>query len=387
MTRPSILIAGGGTGGHVFPAVAVAEALESLADLEVVFCGTERGIESRVIPARGWRLERLVVEPMKGGGPARALRGALIAVWATVHALKLVRTVKPRVVLSVGGYASGPATLAAALLGIPVAVLEPNSVPGLSNRVLAPLAKRAYLAWDEAGPSFRSSTIRSVGMPLRAGFGGRASYAPGAHARVLVMGGSQGAAVLNERLPEAIALAAARGGTARSVEVLHQAGRDRDQAVRDAYARVKFDRATVVPFIDDVAGAIADCDLIVARAGAGTLAEIAAVGRASLLVPFPHAADDHQAKNAEAFATLGAAVCLRQESADVPRLATELRRLLADDSARIGMAAASRARGRPNAARLVAEDLLALAGIPERAGDGQGVKRFAAVDGSPAGRF
>jgi UDP-N-acetylglucosamine--N-acetylmuramyl-(pentapeptide) pyrophosphoryl-undecaprenol N-acetylglucosamine transferase len=385
VTGPSILIAGGGTGGHVFPGVAVAEALESLADLEVVFCGTERGIESRVIPARGWRLERLVVEPMKGGGPVRALRGALVAVRATLQALTLVRRVKPRVVLSVGGYASGPATLAAALLGVPVAVLEPNSVPGLSNRVLAPLARRAYLAWEEAAPAFRSSTIRSVGVPLRAGFGGRAPYTPGGHARVLVMGGSQGAAVLNERLPEAIALAAARG--ARSVEVLHQAGRDRDQAVRDAYAHAKFERATVVPFIDDVAGAIADCDLVVARAGAGTLAEIAAVGRASLLVPFPHAADDHQARNAEALARTGAAVCLRQEAADVARLATELGRLLGDDSARVGMAAASRARGRPDAARLVAEDLLTLAGIPERAGDGQGVKRFAAIAGSPAGRF
>ncbi len=363
MSRPTLLIAGGGTGGHVFPAVAVAEAAQALADVDVVFVGTERGVESRVVPARGWRLERLEVEPMKGGGVVRAVRGAAIAVRATLQAARIVRRLRPRAVLSVGGYASGPATLAAALLGVPVAVLEPNSTVGLANRLLAPFARRAFLAWDEVAPSFRAAAVRRYGVPLRPGFGPR-PYAPEhGRARILVMGGSQGAAVLNERLPEAIGRLVREG---RSVEVLHQAGRDRDAHVREAYARAGVERVQVAAFIEDVAQAIAEADLVVGRAGAGTIAEITAIGRAAILVPFPHAADDHQGKNAEALARAGGAVCLRQGQAESARLAQEIGRLLGDDTRRRTMADAARACGRPDAARSVAKDLLALAAIAER---------------------
>jgi len=361
VSRPTVLIAGGGTGGHVFPAVAVAESMQALADVDVVFCGTARGVEARVVPARGWRLELLDVEPMKGGGPRRAVRGALVAARATVHALGLVRSVRPKAVLSVGGYASGPVSLAAALLGVPVAVMEPNSVVGLANRLLAPFAKRAYIAWDEAGARFRPRARRDYGVPLRAGFGPKA-YAAKGTLRVLVLGGSQGAAALNERMPEVIARLADVPG----LEVVHQAGRDRDAAVRAAYEREKVERVTVVAFIDDVARALAEADLVVARAGASSIAELSAVGRAAVLVPFPHAADDHQARNAQALARAGGAVCVRQEAADVTRLAAEMGRLLRDDGARTLMADASRACGKPGAAHDVASDLLVLAGIAER---------------------
>jgi UDP-N-acetylglucosamine--N-acetylmuramyl-(pentapeptide) pyrophosphoryl-undecaprenol N-acetylglucosamine transferase len=361
VSAPTLLIAGGGTGGHVFPGVAVAEAAQALADVEVVFIGTDRGVESRVVPARGWRLERLEVEPMKGGGPKRALRGAVVAMRATLRASGIVRRLRPRAVLSVGGYASGPATLAAALLGVPVAVLEPNSTVGLANRLLSPFARRAFVAWDEATPSFRASAIRQYGVPLRAGFSPRPAPRRGEAVRVLVMGGSQGASFLNERVPEALGRIAVRG---RPLEVLHQAGQGRASPVCEAYARVKVERALVVPFIDDVAQAIADADLVVARAGAGTIAEITAIGRASLLVPFPHAADDHQARNAQALERAGAAVCVLQQRADL--LPTEVGRLLADDVARGAMADRARERGRPDAAARVAKDLLALAAIVER---------------------
>jgi UDP-N-acetylglucosamine--N-acetylmuramyl-(pentapeptide) pyrophosphoryl-undecaprenol N-acetylglucosamine transferase len=363
VTRPTLLIAGGGTGGHVFPAVAVAEAAQALADVDVVFVGTDRGVEARVVPERGWRLERLAIEPMKGGGPVRAVRGAAIAMLATIGAAGIVRRVRPRAVLSVGGYAAGPASLAAAMLGVPLAVLESNSHVGLANRLLAPFAKRAFLAWDEAAPSFRTRSVRQYGVPLRGGFRPVAYPAGGASSRVLVMGGSQGAAVLNERMPEVFARIA-RGGAA--VHVVHQAGRDRDAAVRDAYARASLGHVTVVPFIDDVARAIAEADLVVARAGAGTIAELTAIGRPSLLVPFPHATDDHQARNAEALARAGAAICMRQERADVASLASEIGRLLADVTARRAMAEAARRRGRPDAAERVARELLALGAIAER---------------------
>jgi UDP-N-acetylglucosamine--N-acetylmuramyl-(pentapeptide) pyrophosphoryl-undecaprenol N-acetylglucosamine transferase len=356
-----VLIAGGGTGGHVFPAVAVAEAMMAIADVNIVFCGTPRGVEARVVPARGWKLELLDVVPMKGGGVGRALRGAVVAVRATAHALGLVRSLGPRAVLGVGGYAAGPVTLAAALRRVPVAVLEPNSVVGLANRIVGPFAKRAYVAWEEAAARFPATARRLVGVPLREGFAPR-TYSPRGTARVLVMGGSQGAAPLNERMPAAFA----RLKHVAGLEVVHQAGRDRDVAVRATYAREGVKQVTVVPFIDDVARAIAEADVVVARAGAATLAEVTAIGRAAVFVPFPHAADDHQARNAEALERAAGAICVRQEGATPGRLAEEIGRLLADDTARVAMADASRARGRPTAAHDVAADLLALAGIAPR---------------------
>lgn len=362
MSRPCILFAGGGTGGHVFPAVAVAESLQGMADVDVVFCGTARGVEARVVPARGWRLELLDVLPITGGGPARAIRGTLVAARATASALLLVRRLRPAAVLSVGGYASGPVTLAAALLGVPVAVLEPNRVVGLANRLLAPFARRAYVAWEEAGAPFRAGARRVYGVPLRAGFGPKPYVARAGSARVLVVGGSQGAAALNERVP----LAVSRLTQIQGLEVVHQAGRERDGEVRAAYARGGVARATVTPFLEDVAGALADADVVVARAGASTLAELTAVGRAAILVPYPHAAADHQGQNAEALARVGGAVCIRQDDATPERLARELETLLRADGARVRMADASRARGRPGAASDVASDLLDLAGIARR---------------------
>jgi UDP-N-acetylglucosamine--N-acetylmuramyl-(pentapeptide) pyrophosphoryl-undecaprenol N-acetylglucosamine transferase len=359
VSRPRILIAGGGTGGHVFPAIAVAEALQSLADVEIVFCGTARGIEARLLPARGWPLEVLDVEPMKGGGASRAVRSALVAARATVRGFALVHRVRPRVVLSVGGYAAGPVTLAAALHGLPIAVLEPNSVVGLANRLVAPFARRAYVAWDEAANRFRPSARRPYGVPLRKGFAPR-PYTPRGTARLLVTGGSQGAAALNERVPEAVARLR---DVVPGLAVVHQAGRDRDAPVREAYARQGVEHVLVVPFLDDVASAIGEADLVVARAGAGTIAEITAIGRAAILVPFPHSADDHQGRNADALARTGAAVCVRQEAADAARLSSEIERIMRSDSERTAMAAAAGARGKPNAARDVAGDLLALAGL------------------------
>lgn len=360
----------------MFPAIAVAEVLQALAQADVVFCGTARGVEARVVPARGWPLELLDVEPMKGKGASQAVRAAVVAARATIQANALVGRLRPHVVLSAGGYAAGPVTLAAALRGVPVAVLEPNRVVGLTNRILAPFARRAYVAWDEAATRFRASARRTYGVPVRRGFVPD-PYKPRGTARVLVLGGSQGAAALNDRVPDAMArLTGAIGG----LSVVHQAGvgRDgvpRDAAVRDAYASRGVEGAVVVAFLDDVARAIAEADVVVARAGAGTIAEITAIGRAAILVPFPHSADDHQGRNAEGLARLGAAVSVHQQEASATRLASEIERVLGDDSLRVSMADAARAHGRPTAAHDVAVDLLALAGAgasrrPTRSIDG-----------------
>jgi UDP-N-acetylglucosamine--N-acetylmuramyl-(pentapeptide) pyrophosphoryl-undecaprenol N-acetylglucosamine transferase len=360
-TRPTVLVAGGGTGGHVYPGLAVADALRSIADVDVVFVGTPRGLEARVVPERGYPLELLDVAPIKGGGAARAIRGATVAARETLRALALVRRVRPRVVLSVGGYAAGPVSLAAAILGVRLAIVEPNSVVGFANRLLAPLAARAYVAWEDMAPRFRKGRARVLGVPLRAGFVPQAYVARVGAPRVLVMGGSQGAQALNDRMPFAIARACEQ---LPGLEVMHQTGRDREVAVRDGYAREKVQHATVAAYLEDVPREIARADVVIARAGAATVAEIAAVGRASILVPFPYAADDHQAKNAEALARKGGAVTIRQESADAVRIASELVRLLTDERARTKMADAARASGHPQAAFDIARDLLDLVGVP-----------------------
>ena len=358
---PVVVIAGGGTGGHVFPGLAVASALGKLADVEVVFVGSPRGLEKELVPARGFRLEVLDVAPMKGGGASRAIRGALVAARATWRARRLVRSLAPAAVLSVGGYAAGPMALASALAGVPLAILEPNGVPGLANRILAPLAKRAYVAWPSARVSAR--VVHPVGVPLRDGFDA-SPYRAGASARVLVMGGSQGARAINDAMPEAFAAIAARTPRAR-LEIVHQAGRGNDEALRAKYDALGL-RADVRPFLDDVAGELRRADVVVARSGAGTVAEVAAVGRAAVLVPFPFAADDHQRANAEALAREGGAVCVVQSEATPARLADAIGALLDDPAKREAMAAAARRMGRPRAAWDVAEDLLHLANIPLR---------------------
>jgi UDP-N-acetylglucosamine--N-acetylmuramyl-(pentapeptide) pyrophosphoryl-undecaprenol N-acetylglucosamine transferase len=360
---PLILLAGGGTGGHVFPGLAVARALQKLADVEVMFAGTPRGLEARVVPEQGFALELLDVEPMKGGGPQRAIRGALVAAKATQTARSIVRRRRPAAVMSVGGYAAGPAALACVAERIPLAILEPNSTLGLANRLLAPFARRAYVAWPSTARHFRRDKARLYGVPLRPGFEPRPYAATGGTKRVLVLGGSQGAQALNDIVPRAIARVAERGV---ATSIVHQAGRERDAAVREAYAKGGLGSVEVVPFLDDVAERMVSADLIVARSGAVTVAEISALGRAAIFVPFPHAADDHQAKNALSLAEIGGGVCLRQDSLDDERLAAEITSLLEDDSRRVRMADAAREHGRPHAAEDVARDLLELAGIGVR---------------------
>ena len=357
----TILIAGGGTGGHVFPMIAVGDALRAAApdEVRVVYVGTARGLEARVVPERGDQLELLPVAPLRGGGALGFARGVAKAFAVLPEARRLVRRLRPRLVLSVGGYAAGPVALAARTASVPVAVLEPNSTIGLTNRLLAPLCARAYTAFPEVERYFRPSIVRRAGVPLRRAFD-RAGYDRDAGAvRVLVLGGSQGALALNEVVPRAVALAIAGGA---SLEITHQTGRERESVVRALYAELGAGaRATVVPFIDDVAAALASADLVVGRAGASSLAELCAVGRPAVLVPYPHAADDHQLGNARSLEAAGAAVCVPQPEATAARLAAVIAELAADPQRRARMAEAAAGRGTPRAATTVAEDLLEFA--------------------------
>ncbi|HET7538987.1 MAG TPA: undecaprenyldiphospho-muramoylpentapeptide beta-N-acetylglucosaminyltransferase [Polyangiaceae bacterium] len=355
----TLVFAGGGTGGHVYPMIAVADAVRELApELELVFVGTERGMETRAVPERGYRLELMRVLPIRGGGVLGALRGIARAAMSVPEARALLRRLRPNAVFSIGGYAAGPVSLGARSLGIPLALMEPNSVIGLANRLIAPLVQRAYTAFPESERHFDPRRVLRAGVPIRAGFE-PAPYMPRLDApRVLVLGGSQGAKSLNEAVPRALAQ------LGQNVRVVHQCGAAHEADARRLYAGLGLEaRAQVLPFIADMPRALADADLVIARSGASAVSEICAVGRPSLLVPYPFASGDHQRVNAESLVRAGAALCLPATEASAERLAREITELFDHSQRLCSMAERATALGRPAAARVIAEDFLGLAGM------------------------
>lgn len=364
MTSSTVLMAGGGTGGHVFPLVAVAHALRRLnPEIRPVFIGTSRGMETRFVPEQGFELELLDVLPMRGAGISGLLRGAARAAALLPESWALLERLEPVAVFSVGGYAAGPVSLAARMKGIPVALLEPNSVAGLANLLIAPFVQRAYVAFDSVEGHFPPAVVRRLGVPLRSGFE-PATYEVAKLPRILVLGGSQGAKALNENLPQALAR------LRNPVQVIHQCGKAHQEAVESLYRELKIDFVTVTPFIDDMPSALAHADLVVGRAGAGAVSEIAAVGRPSLLVPYPFASGDHQRINAEYLEKAGAAVTVLNQEATPERLASELDALVSSRAELRKMAFSARNFGRPQAALDVASDFLDLAGLKRRAPSG-----------------
>lgn len=354
----TLLFAGGGTGGHVFPMLAVADAVKALSpSARLVFVGTDKGMETRLVPERGYDLELVKVLPIRGGGLRGALRGIGRAAGSIPDARSIVARIAPQAVFSIGGYAAGPVALAARTLGIPLALAEPNAEAGLANRLIAPFVQRAYIAFPESQRYFKPGIALATGVPIREGFEPRPYRVPHDGFKVLVIGGSQGAKSLNEAVPRALA----RLGS--GVRVVHQCGRAHEEAARALYAELGLtERASVQPFIDDMPRALADADLVIGRAGASAVAEICAVGRPSLLVPYPFAGD-HQKHNAASIAREGAALWIPSAEATPERLAQELGSLLGDPARLIAMSDASRQLGRPQAARAIAQDLLALAGV------------------------
>jgi len=355
----TLIFAGGGTGGHVYPMIAVAGAVRSLApDVRLVFVGTERGMETKVVPERGYELELMSVLPIRGGGVLGALRGVARAAGSVPEARALVKKLGPSAVFSIGGYAAGPISLAARSLGVPVALMEPNSVIGLANRLMAPLVQRAYTAFPESEKHFKESVVLRAGVPIRGGFG-YSAYTPNlAQPRILVLGGSQGAQSLNEAVPRALAQ------TAANVSVVHQCGAAHEADARRLYAGLGLEsRAQIVPFIADMPAALAAADLIIARSGASAVSEICAVGRPSLLIPYPFASGDHQRVNAESLVRAGAALCLPSTEATPERIAAEITALFGDSARLTRMAQRATKLGRPEAAHAIALDLLGLAGL------------------------
>ncbi|NCA68548.1 MAG: undecaprenyldiphospho-muramoylpentapeptide beta-N-acetylglucosaminyltransferase [Sphingobacteriia bacterium] len=352
-----IAIMAGGTGGHVFPALAVAERLREQG-MGVFWIGTQRGMESRLVPEHGYPIEWIRVEGLRGKSLTRRLSAPFGIAGALWQAARILRRRRPSVVLGMGGFASGPGGLAARALGLPLVIHEQNFIPGMTNQWLARIATRVFEAFPATFPASRGAltcgnpvrqSILSL-PPPRARWAGRDATAKTGAGRLLVLGGSLGAQALNEMVPRALAELPHE----LRPSVRHQAGERTLETARAVYAEVGV-AAEVIPFIHDMAEAYAWADVVVCRAGALTVSELAAAGVASILVPYPFAVDDHQVGNARFLADAGAARLIIQRDLTVSGLAAVLKELLGHPETLLTMAERARARARPDAVTRIAQ--------------------------------
>jgi UDP-N-acetylglucosamine--N-acetylmuramyl-(pentapeptide) pyrophosphoryl-undecaprenol N-acetylglucosamine transferase len=358
LTQLRVLIAGGGTGGHIIPALAVARELAARHSAEILFVGTARGMETRLVPEAGFNLRLIDVGPLKNVSLMTRLRTLLFLPRSIVACMGLIREFQPSVVFGVGGYASGPAMAAALRFKIPTMAFEPNAMPGLANRLVGKRVQAAAVNFPSAAKWFHNCEV--TGIPVRAEFFAL-EPAVSAAPHLLVFGGSQGAHIFNTLLPQTIAalLDAVPGLT-----VLHQSGARHFEATQAAYAASGADPARwqVRPFLDDMPAQFAQASLVMARSGASTVAELAAAGKPSLLVPFAASADEHQKRNAEAMVDAGAAAFLLEQDLKIPgKLAATLTGLLTSSKQLAAMAAAARTQAHPDAAERITGRLAALA--------------------------
>jgi len=353
-----MLLAGGGTGGHLFPAVAIAQRLlETEYGGQVLFVGTARGIEASILPKLGLSLRTIDISGFVGKGPAAKL-AVLPQLFRSVRqSQRILENFRPDVVVGVGGYASAPVLLAAKLKGVPFLIHEQNAWPGLANRLLARWAERVCLSFADADRTFHRGRTVLTGNPLRRGMED-CPPVPEEDPQLLIFGGSRGARAINQLVVQALPLLEGFRGRLR---IVHQTGAEELESVCQGYRQAGWEDAGVVPFIDDMAAAYAAAHLVICRAGATTIAELTACGRPAILIPFPFAAADHQTGNARALAHRGAALLLPQADLTAERLATVIGDLLADRERRLTMAATARSLGRRGAADLILEECRAIA--------------------------
>jgi len=352
------ILAGGGTGGHVIPALAIAQEIRKLYGAEVLFIGTARGIENRLVPAAGLPLQLIEVGALNRVSFTTRLKTALglpVAIW---ESRRILSEFQPDVVIGVGGYASGPAMLAAIMKGIPTLAFEPNVVPGFANRLVARWVLAAAVHFEETAKYFRHGEV--TGVPVRqAFFEIAARNERSGPPTLLVFGGSQGAHAINQAVIQCLPELAAQ---VPEIHIIHQTGERDYTDAQAAYQRVKIS-AEVFPFINDMPGFFARADLLLCRSGASTVAEITAAGKPAVFIPFPRAADDHQRVNAQALERAGAAVVLEETKLDRVWLVETLSALLGDRPRLQRMSAAARGLAHPNAARDIAVMVARLAGM------------------------
>jgi len=358
LTQLRVLIAGGGTGGHIIPALAVAKELVASHDAEILFVGTARGMESRLVPAAGFNLHLVEVGQLKNVSLVTRLRTLLDLPRSIFACKRLMREFKPHVVFGVGGYASGPAMAAALWLRVPAMAFEPNAMPGLANRLVGKRVQAAAVNFPAATRWFCNAEV--TGIPVRPEFFSLqppATTAP----HLLIFGGSQGARIFNTTLPQIIDKLL---DAVPNLTVLHQSGARHADSTQAAYAATGADptRWQVSPFLDDMPARFAQAHLVMARGGASTVAELAAAGKPALLVPFAAAADDHQTRNAEEMVNAGAALLLPERELATPgKLLEALTQLLTNPNQMATMAAAARTQAHPDAAQRIASRIAQLA--------------------------
>jgi UDP-N-acetylglucosamine--N-acetylmuramyl-(pentapeptide) pyrophosphoryl-undecaprenol N-acetylglucosamine transferase len=359
-THHRLLVAGGGTGGHLFPGIAVAdEWRRRFGGRCVLFVGTGRPFERRILDRAGYPHRRVWAAGVKGMGWWRQLKAMAAAAAGVVQSVFILRGFRPLCVLAVGGYASGPVALAAWLMRIPVTLHEQNTIAGITNRLLAPLARRVYVSFPDTRISAPPEKTVFTGNPVRSGFTPAAETAQDASApmTVMILGGSQGARGINR----AVAAMLPELPEPRAYRFVHQTGAEDEALLRRAYAEAGI-RAEVAAFFHDMPGRYRAADLLICRAGATTIAELTAMGRAAVLVPFPHAADNHQVVNASALVAAAAAEMIEERDLDAGRLAACLNRYRNHPELLARMRRNAAKLGKPAAAETIVDDILRVVG-------------------------
>lgn len=355
-----VIIACGGTGGHVFPGIAIAQMMTRLKPgVVIVFAGTERGIEKTIIPQMGWQLLSIGASSIKDRKGVWRFLAYMKLPFSIGGAVKILRREKPDVLIGVGGYAAGPLTLAAAFLKIPNAIVEPNAIAGMANRMLGRFTKRIYIGFKEAEAFFSPGKVMLTGNPVREEIIKlrRNAAVHNDMLTIFCFGGSQGALAINRAVMQALPFLK---NINRDIRFIHQIGGKEDiEAIKRSYEKYNF-RAQVFKFTDRIWEFYSQADLIIARAGATTVAEISVVGIPAIFIPYPFAADDHQMANAQALVRGGGAVMIAQKELTGERLAGEIKKLTPDRLA--VMQAELIGMGRPNAAQKIVEDCLRLVG-------------------------
>ncbi len=366
-----LIIAGGGTGGHLFPGIAIAEEFKGRDTVnEVLFVGTEKGIEARVLPKLGWSLRFISAEGIKGKGVFARIRAVLKLVPGFFESIKILKAFKPEIVIGVGGYASAPLLLAARFSGTRTAIHEQNALPGVTNRMLGKVVDRVFVTFPDSASFFPDGKVVVSGNPLRkeiveglqrSGVSGQYPQGhkgpEGKKPTILIFGGSAGAHRINMATLEMIGQINDPGRW----KIIHQTGEKDYKEVKEGYVEADW-QADVRPFIYDMASVYSDADLIICRAGATTVAELTAAGKPAILIPYPFAADDHQRVNAESLVKAGGAVMLLESVLTGERLATEVERLLGDREMLRKMGDSARKLARLDAAKVVVDGIYEMTG-------------------------